>query len=98
MTGVLLDLDLTPRYLRSMGESDHGAHWAVTLSDPGMYDRTFSITSWDELAPLLARHVRTYTRAWVTEGRRVIGWASRELGERDWRVRRRAPELGRGYL
>ncbi len=63
----------------------------VTLSDPGMYDRTFAITSWDELAPILAQHRGHYTRACITEGRRVVGWSTRELGEKDWIVRRRAP-------
>lgn len=62
----------------------------VTLSDPGMYDRTFSIASWDELAPILAQHRRRYTRACITEGHRVVGWSTRELGEKDWVVRHRA--------
>ena len=63
-----------------------GAQLTITFSDPGMYDRTLSVTSWDALAALLEQQGRHYTLACVAEGPRVLGWASREVGERNWIV------------
>jgi hypothetical protein len=67
--------------------------WTVTLSDPGMYDRKLAITSWEGLGPLLEQHGRSYTRAAIAVGPRVVGWAIRDVGEKDWVVRRRVSPL-----
>jgi hypothetical protein len=62
----------------------------ITLSDPGMFDRTVEASSWEELPTVLAQvEARNYTHAFVSEGSTCIGRAFRDVGETHWTIRRR---------
>ncbi len=63
----------------------------IGLYDPGMAPKDVSAPSWADVPKVLAKYDRTYTLALFSENGRSAGHANRELGSREWKIRRRLP-------
>lgn len=64
--------------------------YQVTLSDPGMEDRSFEADTWEMILEELARSAsQHYTMATVCRGTEVVGWSWRQVGETKWETRKR---------